>query len=299
MRRSLDFYQQAIDKDPAFALAYVGISDAYMLLGIPDVMLGTIPPKESVRNARNAAEKALEIDPTLAEAYASRAHVKWKERDWAGADEDFKHSIELNGNYPNAHRFYAIYLASMDRSEEATREVRRAEELEPLSVSVKAHVAYILYFARRYDEAVAAGKKAVEFDAASPVAHQRLGWVYEQIGMFPEAIAEFQKAVDGSNRIQLAVASLAHAFALAGKRAEAEKLLAELRDRSGREYVSSYLIAEIYLALGEKEAAFKSLDRAYDEQSIDLVLAKVDPRLNPLHDDPRYQELLKKIGFPQ
>jgi len=299
LHQSLEFYQQAIDMDPAFALAYVGISDTYMLLGIPDVMLGVVPPQESVRKARNAADKALEIDPTLAEAYASRAHVKWKEHDWAGADEDFKHSIELNGNYPNAHRFYAIYLACMNKPEEGIREVRRAEELEPLSVSVKAHVAYIFYFARRYDEAVVAGKKAVEMDAKSPVAHQRLGLAYEQIGMFPEAIAEFQKAVDGSNRIQLAVASLAHAFALAGKRAEAEKLLAELRDRSGREYVSSYLIAEIYLALGEKEAAFKSLDRAYDEQSIDLVLAKVDPRLNPLHDDPRYQEFLKKIGFPQ
>jgi len=117
--------------------------------------------------------------------------------------------------------------------------------------------------------------------------------------MFPEAIAEFQKAVDGSNRVQLAVASLAHAFALAGKRAEAEKLLAELKERSGSEYVSSYLIAEIYVALGEKEAAFKSLDQAYDERSIDLVLAKVDPRLDPLRDDPRFQELVKKVGIPQ
>ncbi|MFL6227867.1 MAG: protein kinase domain-containing protein, partial [Pyrinomonadaceae bacterium] len=297
--RSLDFYQQAIDKDPAFALAYVGISDAYMVLGIPDVMLGTLPPQESLRNARNAADKALEIDPTLAEAYASRAHVKWKGHDWAGADEDFKYSIGLNGNYPNAHRFYSIYLASASRSEEAIREVRRAEELEPLSVGVKAHAAYIFYFARRYDEAIENGKTAVEMDATSPVAHQRLGAAYEQKGMFPEAIAEFQKAVDGSNRIQLAVASLAHAYALAGRRAEAEKLLAELKERSGREYVSSYLVAEIYTALGEKEAAIKSLERAYDEQSIDLVLAKVDPRLDPLRDDPRYQELLKKVGFPQ
>ena len=299
VRESLEFYQQAIDKDPAFALAYVGISDTYMLLGIPDVMLGVIPPTESVRKARNAADKALEIDPTLAEAYASRAHVKWKERDWAGADEDFKHSIELNGNYSNAHRFYAIYLVSMGNSEEAVREVRRAEELEPLSVSVKAHVAFIFYFARRYDEAVEAGKKAVELDATSSVAHQRLGSAYEQIGMFPEAIAEFQKAVDGSNRVQLAVASLAHAFALAGKRAEAEKLLAELRERSGSEYVSSYLIAEIYVALGEKEAAFKLLDKAYDERSIDLVLAKVDPRLDPLRDDPRFADLIKRVGLPQ
>ena len=136
-------------------------------------------------------------------------------------------------------------------------------------------------------------------DATSPVAHQRLGSAYEQKGMFPEAIAEFQKAVDGSNRIQLAVACLAHAFALAGKRVEAEKLLAELRERSGREYVSSYLIAEIYVALGEKEAAFKSLDKAYDERSIDLVLAKVDPRLDPLREDPRFAELVKRVGLPQ
>jgi TolB-like protein/Tfp pilus assembly protein PilF len=299
VRKSIELYQQAIDKDAAFALAYVGISDAYMLLGIPDVMLGALPPQESVRKARNAADKALEIDPLLAEAYASRAHVKWKERDWDGADVDFKHSIELNGNYSNAHRFYAIYLACMGRSEEAVKEVRRAEELEPLSVSVKAHVAFILYFARRYDEAVEAGKKAIELDPSSPVAHQRLGSAYEQKGMFPEAVAEFKKALDGSHRVQLAVSSLAHVFALAGNRAEAEKLLAELQERSKSEYVSSYLIAQIYIALGEKESAFKLLEKAYAERSIDLVLAKVDPRLDPLRDDPRYQELLKRIGFPQ
>src|SRR5258705_13540857 len=109
-----------MDKAPGFLLALWGFSDTYMVFGIPDVMLGVIPPQESVRKARNAADKALEIDPTLAEAYASRAHVKWKERDWAGADEDFRHSIELNGNYSSAHRFYAIYLVCMGRSEEAT-----------------------------------------------------------------------------------------------------------------------------------------------------------------------------------
>jgi tetratricopeptide (TPR) repeat protein len=299
VQKSLDFYQQAIDKDPAFALAYVGISDAYMLLGIPDVMLGVLPPQESIQKARAAAEKALEIDPTLAEAYASRAHVKWKELDWAGAETDFKHSIELNGNYPNAHRFYAIYLASMGRADEGFSEVKRAEELEPLSVSVQAHVAYILYLNRSYDDAMAAGKKAVELDGAAPIAHQRLGSVYEQKGMFPEAIAEFQKAVTGSNRVQLAVGSLAHAYALAGNRAEAEKLLAELKERSGSTYVSWYLIAEIYVALGEKEEAFKSLEKAYAEHSIDLVLAKVDPRLDPLRDDPRFDEMIKKLKLPE
>ena len=299
LRKSLELYQQAIDKDPTFALAYVGISDAYMLLGIPDVMLGALPPQESVRKARNAADKALEIDPLLAEAYASRAHVKWKERDWSGADDDFKHSIELNGNYSNAHRFYSIYLACMGRPEEAVKEVRRAEELEPLSVSVKAHVAFIFYFARRYDEAVEAGKKAIELDASSSVAHQRLGSAYEQKRMFPEAVAEFKKAVDGSHRVQLAVSSLAHVLALAGNRAEAERLLAELQERSKSEYVSSYLIAQIYVALGEKESAFKLLEKAYAERSIDLVLAKVDPRLDPLRYDPRFAELLKEVGFPQ
>ncbi len=298
VRKSIGFYQQAIDKDPAFALAYVGISDAYMLLGIPDVMLGALPPQESIQKARAAADKALEIDPMLAEAYASRAHVKWKNRDWAGADEDFKHSIELNGNYSNGRRFYSIYLVCTGRPDEGIKEVRRAEELEPLSVSVKAHVALILYFARRYDEAIEAGKTAVEMDRSSPVAHQRLGSAYEQKRMFPEAITEFQKAVDDSNRVQLAVSSLAHAYAVGGNRAEAQKLLAEMQERAKTEYVSSYLIAEIYVALGEKEPAFKLLETAYAERSIDLVLAKTDPRLDPLRDDPRFQAFLKKVGFP-
>lgn len=299
VRKSIEFYQQAIDKDPAFALAYVGISDAYMLLGIPDVMLGALPPRESMQKARAVADKALEIDPTLAEAYASRGHVKWKERDWAGADEDFRHSIQLDANYSNAHRFYAIYLVCMGRPEEGLSEVRRAEELEPLSVSVKAHVAYILHLGQRYDDAIEAGKKAVEMDKSSPVAHQRLGSAYEQKQMFPEAIAEFQKAVDASNRVQLAVTSLARAYALSGNQAEAEKLLTELQERAKNEYVSSYLMAEIYIALGEKESAFKLLDKAYGERSIDLVLARVDPSLDPLRDDPRFKELLKKVGFPE
>ncbi len=299
LHKSIGFFQQAIDKDPAFALAYVGLSDTYMLLGIPDVMLGVIPPQESVQKARHAAEKALEIDPMLAEAFASRAHVKWKERDWTGADEDFKRSIALNGNYSNAHRFYSIYLVCMGRSEEGLSEVKRAEELEPLSVSVKAHVAAILYFSRRYDEAIEAAKKAVELDSSAPIAHQRLGGAYEQKGMFPEAIAEFKKAVDGSNRVQLAVSSLAHAFALAGKRDEAEKLLVELNERSNSQYVSSFLIAEVYVALRDKETALKFLDKAFAERSIDLVLAKADPRLDPLRDDPRFKDLLKRLNLPE
>jgi len=126
MRRSIDLYQQAIDKDPGFALAYVGISDAYMLLGIPDVMLGSLPPQECIQKAKAAADKALQIDPALGEAYASQAHVKWKMFDWAGADADFRHSLELTPNYPNVHRFYAIYLACMGRRDEALNEAKRA-----------------------------------------------------------------------------------------------------------------------------------------------------------------------------
>jgi len=153
--------------------------------------------------------------------------------------------------------------------------------------------------ARRYDDALVSGKQAVEMDGSSAVAHQRLGMAYEQKGMFAQAIAEFQKAVDGSKRIQQAVSSLGHAFALAGNRSEAEKLLNELKDRSKTEYVSSYLLATLYAGLGEKESALDSLRRAYAENSLDLVLVKADPRMDPLRDDVRFKELLKRLNLPE
>lgn len=298
-RKALELFQKAVDKDPNFALAYVGISDAYLLLGIPDAMSGVLPPKECVPKARAAADKALEIDGTLAEGFASRAHARWKARDWAGAEADFRRSIELNDNYVYSHLFYAHYLSMVGRASEAMAEIRRAQQLDPLSVPVVANIAFFYYMDRRYDEAVDAAMKAVDLDANAPLAHERLGSALELKGRLDEAVAQFRLAVDQSGRAQTAVASLARALAIAGSRKEAEALTNELKSRSRDQYVSAYNIALIYAGLGDRDQTLSYLEKAYDEQSIDLLLAKVDPRLDLVRGEPRFVRILDNLGFPQ
>jgi len=295
---ALDYFQKAVTADPNFALAYVGISDARLMLGIPDAMAGSVSPADTLPAARAAADRAIGLDPTLAEAYASRAHVKFKERDWEGAETDFKKSIEINPNYSYARLFYSVFLAFNGRAEEAIAQSNRSVELDPFSIPINANLAFVLVMARRPDEAITAGKRAVELDGAIPLGHQRLGQAYEEKGVLSDAISEFQTAVTQSNRVQLAVSSLAHAYAVSGQVSEAKKLLAELEGRAKKEYISSYMLATVYVGLGEKQRAFELLDQAYNEQSIDLLQAKVDPKLDPLRDDPRFKELLKKIAFP-
>jgi serine/threonine protein kinase/Tfp pilus assembly protein PilF len=297
--KSLDYFQKAVKVDPKFALAYVGVSDAQIMLGIPDAMAGTVSPSSILSAAKAAAEKAIEIDPTMAEAYASRGHVRWKSFDWSGAESDFKHSIELNPNYSYAHLFYSVFLTYNGRIEEGLTEARRAAELDPYSIPIVANACYIYALARRYDEAIALGKRAVEFDDSIPIGHQRLGVAYEGKGILPEAITEYKTAVDKSNRVQLAVASLAHAYARAGNQIEARKLLTELEERASRDFISPYLRATVYASLGEKERAIELLEEAYAEHSIDIVQAKIDPNLDALRSEQRFQTLVKKMEFPQ
>ncbi|HEV2835726.1 MAG TPA: tetratricopeptide repeat protein [Pyrinomonadaceae bacterium] len=297
-RKALEYFEKAVKLDENFALAYVGVSDAHLMLGIPDAMAGAMSPADTVPPAREAAEKAIKLDPELAEAYASRGHVRWKERDWSGAEADFKRSIELNPNYSYVHLFYAIFLAYNGRTEEALSEAKRSAQLDPYSIPIVANYSYIHYIARRTDAAIAIGQSAVALDTSIPIGRQRLGLAYEQKGMFPQAIAEFQAAVQTSNRVQLAVASLAHAYAMSGNRGEARKLLAELEEDSKQHFVSSYLMATVYAALDDQQRALDLLEKAYAQSSIDIVQTKTDPKLDSLRNDPRFQAFLKKISFP-
>jgi tetratricopeptide (TPR) repeat protein len=205
----------------------------------------------------------------------------------------------LNPNYPIAHFYRAIYLASVGRHDEAVKEIRHAQELDPLSLPINASVTYVLYFGRQYDTAIEAGKKSLEIDAGLSLAHQRLGLAYLQKKMFREAIAEFQQAASNLNRAPLALVSLGHAYAVSGNTVEAQKVLAELRDLSQGCYVSPYGFALIYVGLGDKEEAFQWLERAIDERSTELTFLRADPRLDPLRIDPRFQALLEEVGFPQ
>ena len=295
-KKGVEFFQESIEKDPGYALAYSGLADSYVLF--PNY--GITPPKAAIPRARRAAQKALEIDDTLAEAHTTLASIRatydW---DWVDAERKYKRAIELNPSYPTAHQWYAQYLVRMGRFREATTEMKRAQELDPLSLIINATGGFIFYMARQYDQAIKELRKTVELDPNFGNAHYYLGRAYVQKAMYGEAVAELEKAASLSGRGTVQIAELAHACAVAGKRQRALKILNELlRERLEKGYVSSYRVALVYVGLGEQDQALAWLKRAYDERSWWLGFLKVDPRLDPLRADPRFQDLLRRMNFP-
>ena len=298
MRKSLEYYQQAIDRDPTFALAYSGLADAYDLLGAPDAS-GAMAPDEAMPKAKAAALKALEIDDSLAEPHVSLAHVKYYyDRDFASAEREYMRAIELNPNYPIAHQWYSIYLMSMGRFDEALTQVKRAQELDPLSLPINMTLGWVLLTAHQNDLSVEQLRKTVEMDPSFVLTHHRLGMVYEQQGKYDEAIAEFKQVVKLTSGKPLGTAALAHAYAMSRRRAEAEKLLAELEEQSKLRFVSPSSVAAVYVALGDKDQAFAWLDKSEKVRDGILVRLKVDSRFDGLHSDPRFAELVRQIGLP-
>jgi TolB-like protein/DNA-binding winged helix-turn-helix (wHTH) protein/Tfp pilus assembly protein PilF len=296
VRKGIEFFQRAVEKDPNFALAYVGISDSYILLGVPEALTGAMPTREALAAARSAAERALAIDGTLAEAHTSLAHAMYIGREWTGAEEEHRRGIALNPNYATAHHFYALYLSYLGRHDEALREIRRALELDPLSLIINANLGSILHFAGRYEEAAEQCRRTLDMDPTFAFAHYRLGTVYEQNGMYEEAVAEFRRAADYSQQHPTALAALAHTLAVSGNKSEAQKVLGTLTGLSGRRHVSAYDVAVVYIGLAEKEQAFRWLERAV-EQGDYVNRPKIDPRLAPLRPDPRFATLLRRLGL--
>jgi TolB-like protein/DNA-binding winged helix-turn-helix (wHTH) protein/Tfp pilus assembly protein PilF len=294
LQKSLDFYSQAIEIDPDYALAYAGLADSYNLLG----SYGFWPLKESHPKARAAAEKALAIDAELAEAHASLAAViadyYW---DWDMADRHFKRAIDLNPNYPVARKWYSQHLARLGRLDESVEEAKRAQTLDPLSSSANAHVGVALYRARRFDEAVAELQKALEFDPKAIDAHIFLGFVYAQQGKSAETIDEFQTVVELSERSPSLVALLGYAYATAGKRNEAQSILEEIDLRSTDGQTFPLERALIYIGLGEHDLAFEWLERAFEERAWQLGFLKVEPLYDPLRGDRRFSGLLHRLNL--
>jgi tetratricopeptide (TPR) repeat protein len=247
--------------------------------------------------AREAAVSALEIDDKLAEAHTSLAGVKaYYEWDFAGAERKYLRAIELNPRYSVAHHWYAHHLMAMGRFEEAVREINLAYELDPLSLSINVSVGLAFYWGHQFDRAAEKFNKTLELDSSFALAHVLLGQTYGQEGRHEMAIEELQKAkaLDQTPQVN---AILSHAYALSGRTEEAREFLAELEARSSQEYVPAYFIAAIYVALDKPDEAFKWLERAFDEHSAWLVWLKVDPKLNALHSDRRFAELLRRIGL--
>src|SRR5205807_1827693 len=297
MQKSLEYFQQAIEKDPTFALAYSGAADTYDLLATPDAG-GAMAPDEALPKGKKAALKAIELDETLAEPHVSLAHVKYYyDRDWPGAEREFKRAIELNPNYPQAHHWYAIYLVWSGRTNEGLAEIRRAQELDPLSLPISMTLGWLLCDAGRMDEGIEELRKTLEMDPAFVVAHHRLALCYERKGAYDGAIAEYQKVIDLGAKV-LGTAGLGQAYAMAGKRSEAQKELAELQELSKHRHAWPSLFAVIYAALGDKDQAFAWLDKSIDEHDLVTARLKVDARFDNLRSDPRFAEMVKRVGLP-
>jgi serine/threonine-protein kinase len=294
IRKGIEYFQQAIELDPDYAVAYAGMADCYSVLGLT----GAEPPNECFSKAREAATKAMEIDDTLAEAHASLALVRtFYEWDWSGAEREFQRAIELNPKYPTAHQWYAEYLAAMGRSDEALTEIRRALELDPLALMVITAVGIIFFYAHEYDRAIEPLQRALDMDPTFPPAHRVLGWVYEQKAMPEETIEAYQQAVTFSGRNVSMLADLGRYYGVLGQRDEAQQLFAELRELSKQRYVSPYEIALVYAGMGEKEQAFACLKAACEERYWLMVNLNVHPVWDSLRSEPRFTELLKTMGL--
>ena len=298
LKKAIEYFQQAIEKDPNYALAYSGLADAYSLL---PVYAGT-RPRDDVPKAIAAAKKALELDDTLAEAHASLGQALLEDLQLDRSTTEFKRAIELNPNYATAHHWYGGGSpASLGRWEEAIAESRRAQELDPLSVIINSDLGAVLSAAGRYDEAIAQLRKTIEMEPGFYSAHQYLGFALEGKGNVDEAIGEYSKAAE-LDPDPNALGSLGHALARAGRTDEARKILERLTDLSNQHYISAYSLAIVYLALGDKEQALRLLEKSYEDRAgLDIGGIKFDRNLEPLHGDPRFEKLVERIlsGKPE
>ena len=296
MRKAVGYFQEAIDKDPDYSLAYDGLADCWVALG----WYGYLSPAETFPHAKEAVNRALTLDDTLAEAHTSLAFVSvYYDRDWEKAQREFRRAIELNPNYANGHHWYAEFLSLEGRHEQAIAESERARELDPVSNIINTWVGSRYYFARQYDKAIEQYRNAVEMDPAFVPVHLVLGQAYEQKHMYQEAIAELQRAVTLSGRSPVYVAALAHAYGAAGRRTDAEACIGELREISKQKYVSSVDLALAHLGVGQREEAMVLLEKAVAERSPRVAFVGVEPNFDPLRADTRFQQLISKIGIPR
>jgi len=286
VQKGAECFQQAIEKDPNYALAYAGLADCQNYLANRD-------------QAKKAISKALELDNDLGEAHASLGFFRFLyDWDFAGAESEFVRAVSLSPNYAEAHHWYAIYLANVGRHEEAFREAEMAVERDPLSLLMNMTAALNFYTGREYDRAIAQLEKVIEMDGNFPAAHSVLGCVYVQKQMYEAALVEYKKVFDlvkGAAPVEASVkVIMAQAFARWGKKSEATKLLEEVAGVP----TSAYSVAGVYGALGNKDKAFEMLNQAYDEHDMQLVSLKVDPALDDLRHDARFTDLIRRVGLP-
>jgi len=292
--KGIDNLNQAIALDPNYALAYSALANNYI-----NQADWFIAPKIAGPQARQAAQKALELDESNAEAHVVLAiESQWYEWDWAGAESEFKRAIELNPDSGDARGYYSWFLPIMGRGDEAIAEARRGLQVDPLSTGLNGNLGSVFVFTHQWDKAIEQLRSSIDLDPNYWFDHYFLGRAYEQKGRFPEAIAALKQAIslEGTTEVW---SSLGHAYAVSGKSEEAQKVIEHLNELSVHQYVAPYNFAVIYAGLGEKDEAFVWLNRAYQERSYLLTYLTVDERLDNLHSDPRFDELRRRIGLPK
>ena len=295
MRKAIGYFEAAISADANYAQAYAGLADSYNQLGT--VMIGVMPPSEARRTGEIAARKGLEIDNEVAEAHAALAYENFFNWNWASAEEEFKRSIQLNPNYASAHSHFALYLVARERIDEAVAETNRAQELDPLSLSISASRGFLLMNARRYEEAIEQERRVIAIDPNHYQAHWFLALTYLANQQIDQAIATSEKAVAISNRAPAALGVLGMAYGAAGRKGEANQILNELLQLEKQRYVSPMAFVYVYTGLGNKDQSFAWLEKAHQERSNGIAFFKVSPTVDQLRSDPRFADLLKRIGL--
>lgn len=290
-KKAIENFEQAIAIDPEYALAYAGLGDAYILMGY----FGALPMKVAMPKAKQAATRALEIDAEIAEAHASLANIAaWYEWDTAASEREFRKAIEVNPNYPTAHHWYGLFLAATKHFDEAVQELKTAQSLDPTSLIINSDLGYTYYLARRYDDAIEQCSRTLQMDENFELAHYEAGLAYVEKGNYDQALVEFGKATSLDNKPQ-ALAMIGYTYARAGKRREAERALAELETLAKQRFIPPNEMAIINAALGNNDKALSFLEKDYDLRSSYVFEIGVDPRMDSLRADPRFQALLLRI----
>lgn len=295
VRKSIALYQQAIELDPQFAASYSGLADAYMILG-SDVL----PASEARERAQAAADKALELDPNLPEGHATLGllefYYNWN---WTKAEEEFRRAIQLNPSYATAHQWYSGYLTAMGRFREAAQEAELASQLDPLSLAINTELAAKYYYTRQYDRAIEINSRTLEMEPNFLPAHLALASAYEAEGEREKALREVNAALKLSHEGTPALVELGRCYARWGNAAEAKRVIQKLREQSAQEFVSPFEIAEIYASLNDRDQAMYWLEKSYAQRESRLPFLNVDTRFDPVRPDPRFQDLLHRVGLAQ
>ncbi len=294
--KSIEFFQQAIEADLALAPAYSGLADAFALFG--SLEYGVYPPKEIMPKAKEAALTAVRLDPSLAEAHTSLANIRlFYDWDWEAAKREFEKAIELNPNYATAHHWFANYFVVVGKLNEARKEIKKALDLDPNSLVINTDVGWIYQHSRKYDEAIAQIQSTLKLEPNFIQAHLALGFAYCLQNKHEEAIQSFQTARKLSNGYPLSIAALSYALAISEQESQSLELLDQLNEISMEQYIPALYFALIHMGLGNNDRAFEWIDKAIQERSAYLAYFAVDPKLDRLRSNPRFSEVIRRIGL--